>query len=324
MLILAWLVGVVAVLLLVRAVLLYRVQPQRSAEPFDGVAYRVGAAVVAERTSRQPRATVLCMHGFVEDLRYFSRFYADPDIQLILINSADYHVPIVDPQFRLAAWAAVPPVSEGTIEYDAMVLIQALQHLPKTRSIRVHGHSRGGAVALEAATMRPDLFREVEVVLEAPMLPRGRFRRPSSRVFNWFFPLFVTLWRRHPISNYNRHQWGRLDDMRKREVIESLPFNARRVVTMVRNLKSLAEWANRRDHSVYANLRRGVILVADNDQVLDPQTMRESAQHASPAIPTVPVDDCSHFVLFDQPQAIPALARETSEAARLRMEPAAP
>jgi pimeloyl-ACP methyl ester carboxylesterase len=321
MLIFAWLIGVVAVVLLVRAALLYRVQPQRSAERFDGVIYRVGAAAIAERTSRQPRATVVCMHGFVEDLRYFSQFYSDADIQLILVNSGDYHIPIVDPQFRSAAWVTAPLLSEGTIEYDAMVLIQALQHLPKTRSVRVHGHSRGGAVTLEAATMRPDLFRDVEVVLEAPVLPRGRFSQRPSGILNWLLPFLVPLWRRYPISNYNRHRWGQLDTARKREVIKSLPFNVRRIVTMVRNMKSLAEWVNRRGYEIYENVARGVILVADNDQVLNPQAMRESAQHASPAVQTVWVDNCSHFVLFDQPQAVPALARETP---RLRMEPTTP
>lgn len=323
MTLLLWIGIAVALFVVLRTMLLYRSQSGRGAEAFDGVVYRVGAAAIAERSSREPRATVICMHGFVEDLRYFTRFYADPEIQLILVNSADYNVPIVDPKFRSAEWAAAPLLSEGTIEYDAMVLIQALQHLPATRSVRVHGHSRGGAVVLEAAARRPELFRDVEVILEAPVLPRGQFRSSPSAPVRWFLPLLLPLWRGQPISKYNRNRWGRLDDARKRELIENLPFSARRAVTMVRNMKSLAEWVDRRDYQVYDNVSRGVILIADNDQVLDPDSMTESAKRAAPKLQTVAVKDCSHFVLLDQPAAIPPPVKQRGDAARRQSTPVA-
>ena len=137
------------------------------------------------------------------------------------------------------------------------------------------------------------------------MLPRGRFRSSPSVVVRGFLPFVWPLWRRQPITKYNRHRWGRLDNARKRELIVGLPFTARRCVTMVRNMKSLEEWANRRDYHVYENVTRGAILVADNDQVLDPESMAESASHAAPRLQTVPVQDCSHFISLDRPSAIP-------------------
>jgi pimeloyl-ACP methyl ester carboxylesterase len=323
MTLLLWIGIALALLIALRAILLYRSNPGRGAEPFDGVVYRVGTAAIAERSSREPRATVVCMHGFVEDLRYFTRFYADPEIQLILINSADYHLPIADPQFRPAEWASSPLLSEGTIEYDAMILIHALQHLPKSQSIRVHGHSRGGAVVLEAAALRPDLFRDVEVVLEAPVLPRGQFRSSPSTPVRWLLPFLLPLWRRQPISKYNRHRWGRLEDARKREMIETLPFTARRGVTMVRNMKSLAQWVTRRDYRVYENVSRGVVLVPGNDQVLDPDSMQDSARHAGSTLQAMRVPDCSHFVLFDRPQAIPPVVKTPGNSPQRRATSAA-
>lgn len=311
---LAWLLGSVVAVMAWRAVLLYRVSPQHHAEPFDGIVFRVGTACVVERASANPRATVICMHGFVEDFRYFTQFYADRDVQLIMIMSADYHVPIIDPQYRNADWIKTPLLSEGTIEYDAMVLTQALEHLPKTSSVRVHGHSRGGAVALEAAAMRPDLFRDVELILEAPVLPGAKPRRPLSPVMYWLFPFLIVQWRRHPISNYNRRQWGRLDDPRKRELIMGLPFNPKRVVTMIRNVKSIAAWQARKNYDLYRNVERGTVLIAEDDQILDPVSMRASAEQAAGRLRNVWLPNCSHFVLWDQPSAIPPL--ETSGARR--------
>src|SRR5262249_4144672 len=156
---------VAATLLALRRWLLHREWGRRHAEPFDGVVYRVGEAAVAERRCDGPRATVLTIHGFVEDLRYFTHFYDDPSVQLIALTSCDYHVAIGEPRHERADWACAPSAPPGSIEYDAAVLVQALEHLPRARHVRVHGHSRGGAVVLEAASMRPDLFERVEVLL---------------------------------------------------------------------------------------------------------------------------------------------------------------
>lgn len=295
----------------VRQWLLYREGAMLFDEPFDGVVYRVGDAVVAERRCPQPdrpRATVICMHGFVENLAYFTHFYDDPQIQLILVNSCGYHVPITDPEYRQASWAEVPKAAKGTIEYDAMVLNQALEHLPRSDTIRVHGHSRGGAVILEAASLRPDLFENVEVVLEAPVLPQARSYRALSRGQLWFMSFLVPLWRRQPIGPHNRGAWGPLEDERKRMLIEGLPFNPKRVSTMVTNMKSLGRWMECRPLTLYQPIHRGWILVPEKDRVLDTRTMYESAtKGAGPGVHVVRIEGCSHFPLFDRPDVIPPL-----------------
>lgn len=303
-----------------RAWLLYRVGAPRQVEDFDGVVYRVGAASIAERASRGARATVIGMHGLFENPCYFTRYYADPDIQLILITSGDYHVPFTAPRYRTADWAKTPDYALGTIEYDAAVLAQALEHLPTTRSIRVHGHSRGGAVTLEAAAMRPDLFRGVEVILEAPVLPRGEPRRSIPRALRWFVPFYLALWRLRPISPFSARAFGRLDDARKRTLIAALPFNPRRFATVMRNLESLEAWMREREVGVYESVGNGVILIADDDQVLAPAAMRAAAQPAAGRLRIVEAAGCSHFVLFDRPEALPPLRKGAGAATDKRAD----
>jgi pimeloyl-ACP methyl ester carboxylesterase len=240
----------------------------------------------------------VCIHGYLENFHYFTEFYADPEIQLILISSADYHAP--EPT-ATPAWARDVPGVPGTIEYDAAVLVQALEHLPRAEKIRVHGHSRGGAVVLEASVLRPDLFTRVEVVLEAPVLPGGKIRTPISAVTLWALPFIVPLWRNNPISKQNRELWGRLDDPRKRQVISALAFNPRRIRTMLANLTSIAAWVERTD-AQHLSVVRGKVIIPGDDRVLDPESMRASAERAGERLEIVTVPESSHFVLFDEPR----------------------
>ncbi|MFP2905450.1 alpha/beta fold hydrolase [Pyxidicoccus sp. 3LFB2] len=302
------LVGTVVLVLALRQWLLHRECAPAKSEPFDGDVYQVGKAAIAERRSDNPRATVIGMHGFVCDMRYFTDYYRDPDIQLILLTSCDYHVPITSPRYRSAPWAKAPTEREGTIPYDAAVLVQALEHLPRADSIRVHGHSRGGAVILEAASMRPDLFKQVEVVLEAPVLPQARTYTSTTAIQLWLLFLLVPLWRKEPISQRNRGAWGPLENARKRELIMAFPFNPKRVATMVSNMRGIDDWMHERDTSLFQHLGRGTVLVPGKDRVLDTQSMLESAQKGGPHVKVVQLEGCSHFPIWDRPDSLPPLA----------------
>lgn len=306
-LLLALVVAVGALLVSHRASLLRRELPQHHHEPFDGLLYRVGEATVAERRSESPRATVLCMHGFVEDLRYFTRYYRDPDLQLIVVTGGDYHVAVRDPVFAAAAWVRAPTSRPASIAYDAEVLVQALANLPRTKVVRVHGHSRGGAVVLEAASMRPDLFADVEVLLEAPVLPKGRLFSALSPVALWLYPFFIGVWRKEPLHRRFAQGYGALTDARKRELLSGMPFNPRHISTLVANVHDLNAWMATRDASVFQHVRRGWILIASDDRVLSAEAMRESALGAGPALETLNVEGASHFILLDRPDVIPPL-----------------
>jgi pimeloyl-ACP methyl ester carboxylesterase len=291
---------VVLVLLVARWLLVRRLQAPPELEPFDGAVYRVGEATVLERTSKDPTVTVVCMHGFLENFGYFMPFYSSPGIQLIMISSAGYYTP---GSTTTPGWARPVDAVPGTIEYDAAVLVQALENLPRTARVRVHGHSRGGAVVLEASMLRPDLFATVEVVLEAPVLPGGKPRNPPSAAALWLLPFLIPLWRMQPISKRNQALWGRLENADKRRAIRSLPFNPRRIHTMLVNLRSIKDWSER-DDAQRLSAVRGMVLVPGDDQVLEPASMAASAERARARLQIVHAPDCSHFVLYDAPQLL--------------------
>lgn len=303
------LVSLIAALVAYREWLVRQESPQKHKEPFDGVVYRVGKAAIAERHSEHPTATVIAMHGFVEDMRYFAQHYRDPSVQLIVLTSCDYHVPIDGPVYRDVDWARVPAFPEGSIEYDAAVLVQALEHLPKTSSVRVHGHSRGGAVTLEAARLRPDLFQDVEVILEAPVLPRGRLYEERGAALMWAFAFLIPYWRKDPLSKTFARAYGKLEDPRKRELMAGMPHNPKHVRTFADNVNGITRWMRERDGALYKNVRRGVILIAEFDRVLASEAMRTSAQDAPPNLQVVEVTGSSHFILLDRPEVIPELKR---------------
>jgi pimeloyl-ACP methyl ester carboxylesterase len=298
--ILVYALAVVMVLVVARWLLVRRLQAPPVLEPFDGAMYRVGEATVLERTSKDARVTVVCMHGYLANFGYFMPFYAAPDIQLIMISSADYHVP---GPATTPGWARPVAGVAGTIEYDAAVLVQALEHLPRTARVRVHGHSRGGAVVLEASMLRPDLFETAEVVLEAPVLPGGKTRTAISAAVLWLLPFLIPLWRMQPISKRNQAVWGRLDNADKRRVISALPFNPRRIRTMLVNLRSIKAWSER-DDAKRLNAVRGVVIVPGDDQVLEPASMAASAERAKARLQLVHAAGSSHFVLYDAPQLL--------------------
>ncbi|HEU4409460.1 MAG TPA: alpha/beta fold hydrolase [Polyangiaceae bacterium] len=301
------LAATLAALLALRHWLLHREWARRQAEPFDGVVYQVGKAAVAERRCESPRATVLAVHGFIEDVRYFLHFYDDPAVQLIALTSCDYHVAVGDPPHERPDWARAPDAPPGSIEYDAAVLVQALEHLPRSRHVRVHGHSRGGAVVLEAASMRPDLFEGVEVLLEAPVLPGARLYRAPTALELWLLAFVVPAWRLRPVSPFNREAFGSLDHPRKRAHVEAMPFNVKRAATIVANLLWMRAWMGARDASIYENVARGFVVVAGLDKVLDARSMLESARRAGGRLEVLEIEGSSHFPLLDAPERIPPL-----------------
>lgn len=292
---------------LFRRWLLQRVTPPPPSESFAGMCYPVGRATIAERSVQQPRATVVCMPGYCESVRYFTQAYADPTIQLILVSSGGYYTGLAGARCETADWARIPQAPVGSIEYDALVLNQALEHLPRSEQIRVHGHSRGGAVVLEAARLRPDLFQGVEVILEAPVLPQAKLLQPIPAFFYWLLPLLLPLWQRVPMPLQSLGRWGSMHSARKRELIATLPFNAEQAVILVTNLKSVVQWMQARGVELYGNLDHGAILIPEDEQVLDAASMRASANQAGSRMRVLQIPDASHFILLDAPDSLPPL-----------------
>lgn len=311
----AWLAALLvggAAIHLSRQWLLGHERPGRHLEDFPGRIFRVGEAFVGHRPAGDdPEWTVVAIHGFLEDWRYFTGLYRDPSVELICVNSGGYHCPDNHAPRVKPEWEETPPYTVGTIAYDAHVLNQALAHVARGRKVRVHGHSRGGAVVLEAARQRPELFDEVEAVLEAPVLPGGDAHPALALAFNrvarYLLPFNFALMRRIPARLYARWVFRPLNP-RKLALVADLMSNPRTDRIALTNANDIESWMADTDTAIYENPRQGCVLIAETDLVLDRRRMIDSARRAK-SLRIRETEGTSHFVTLDRPESLPALGR---------------
>ncbi|MFE8070687.1 alpha/beta hydrolase [Marinobacteraceae bacterium S3BR75-40.1] len=284
---------------------------QSYTEMFSGKVYRVGKAAVSVRNhSGEATHTVIGVHGFLENHCYFTQTYEAPTTELILLTCNHYHIPVSGPTPEAPSWEIANRYPERTIEYDACVLNQALENLPTTDRVRVHGHSRGGAVVIEAITQRPELYTNVDVVLEAPVLPQGSLHPMVKAILepvsHGMWPWLVRLINSTPSSTYGQTFFGRMTE-RKRQLLNKMFTATRDHLTIVRNIENIYAWMERNDFDVYENLRQGTILIPQTDRILDREAMLESAKHTPNTIRLVETENTSHFITLDSKEWVPPL-----------------
>lgn len=309
-----------------RGKFLYAWQPRVNDEPFEGDLYQVGECYVAKRASdTKPKQTIVCAHGFVEDMRYFTEVYQDPSIELIMINSCGYHSPFSLNDLLKPDWAVSVPYPEGSIEYDANVLGQAVDNLASTKKIRLHGHSRGGAVVLEAIKQRPDLLGKLEVILEAPILPKGKPYPALALAFNkvglYLLPLTFTLFKKVPFDFYSRAY--KPLTARKQVLLPGLLHNPKSFTTVLENAHNMNEWWDHAEHSLYDNVAKGTILIGAEDKVLDRNSMIASAEASHKNINVVLTEGTTHFISLEEPQYVLELAANAVKPAPRKKKSAA-
>lgn len=293
--------------------------PNRNDEFFYGKVYQLGHAAVSVRnTGPNANFTVLCMHGFLADHRYFTRLYRHQDMQLILMTASGYHVPVAQKNHEQPSWYQHIIEAPDSIEYDAEALIQALSHLPCTDQIRLHGHSRGGAVIIEASRRRPDLFAKLEVVLEAPLLPGTN---PRWLVGLWANPLLLPVairfgpWLRHlPHKFYGSAVFNGISQ-RKRDLLASMLLSPKKFDTVFHNVRNLFTWVSRPSIGAWHGIQRGYLLLPANDTVLNRQQMAEQAAQLSPQLRLLETEAKTHFISLELPHCVPALRRRPKDSA---------
>ncbi len=281
-------------------------------EMFSGRVYSIGKGAASVRNHSAPAEnTVIGVHGFLENHCYFTQTYQAPDTELILLTCSNYHIPVSGPTVEEASWQKQIKYLEATIEYDASVLNQAIENLPSTKKIRVHGHSRGGAVIMEAMQQRPDLFEDVDVVLEAPVLPQGKLHPLVSAlldpVSHGMWPWVIRLINSAPSTAYGQTFFGKLNP-RKKALLDKLFAATRDHLTIVRNIENIIAWMEKTGPEAYKHLRHGTILIPKIDRILDREAMLKSAEHSSNAIRIIETDATSHFVTLDSQEWVPSLA----------------
>lgn len=310
-------VGLAALTVALRRRYLDRPTQPIYAKDFDGEICRIGAChALVRRASGEPRGTVICVPGFLEEVWYFDSLYDDPQIDCIYLNNADYHVTTVAADARAvqASWDHPLPYAVGTIEHDAAVVNRILEKLLRSPQVRLHGHSRGGAVVLEAALQAPQLHHrfgsDIEYVLETPVLPQGRIH-PSltlaaTPIGLWFLPALMPLLRRLPMRRLGRLVFGPPSGQ-KLELASRLWFNAKRARTIVTNVRNIESWMASRATAAYDVLQnaRAWILIAEMDFILSRRDMARSAHQAGKRIQVLEIPATSHMLAQDAPGEIP-------------------
>ncbi|KZZ15508.1 hypothetical protein A3749_24635, partial [Oleiphilus sp. HI0078] len=230
--------------------------------------------------------------------------------ELVLLTCSNYHVPVSGPIPEPAEWEIPIKYPEATIEYDACVLNQALENLPTTENIRIHGHSRGGAVILQAVSFRPELYKNVELILEAPALPGGKTHPLVSAmlepVSHGMWPWVVRMINSTPSSSYGQMFFGKTNE-RKKQLLNKMFSATKDHLTIVRNIENLFAWMDKADYSVYEHVKHGTFLIPKLDRILDRDLMLASAKHSPNAVRIVETDAMSHFVSLDDPKWTPSL-----------------
>ncbi len=302
------LAAVAGLMVFSRKKLLQIKRPGVHREDFPGTIYEVGQGLVGHRAAQgTPRAVVVAIHGFMEDWRYFSNLYASPDLELALVNNSLYHCPDQLKPREKATWPQPNPFAPGTIAHDTHNLCEALAHFGQPGITRVHGHSRGGAVVLEAALQRPELFAHVDVVLEAPLLP-GAQPHPSVRfVFSpagmYFIPFVYGLLSLLPTGRLMARMNPPIHE-RKIRYLDTVSSNPCTWQAVDVNVRDMVQWRQERHPSQLAALPRGTVLLGEKDMILDNQSLKAALEQAKHLAVVQPANT-SHFVTLDRPEVLP-------------------
>jgi hypothetical protein len=284
---------------------------QTYTEMFSGKVYTVGKGAVSVRNhSGKAEQTVIGVHGFLENHCYFTQSYQDPSTELILLTCSNYHIPVSGPMPEPAAWEVPIKHLEATIEYDANILNQTVLNLPTTNRIRIHGHSRGGAVILEAISQQPELYENIEIILEAPALPGGKTHPLISAllepVSHGMWPWIIRFINSTPSTSYGQMFFGKMNT-RKKQLLHKLFTATKNHLTIVRNIENLFAWMEKADYSAYEHMRHGTFLIPKIDRILDRNLMLASALKSSNAVRVVETSAVSHFITLDDQDWVPSM-----------------
>jgi len=291
---------------------------------FDGELLRVGQTVIARRAARgDSTRSIVCFPGFLEDMRFFQALYADTDGELILVNNADYHSPFPAAAARQLDWPQNPhPL--GSIEHDGFWLGHVVAELAGGAEVVLHGHSRGGAVVLEAGRQYPQLMvqRRVAAVLEAPVLPGARAAgRGSEPLYHaiacYLMPIVLGLSRRQPRRMLQKNPMMRPATELKWEIVSGICTVARHYATCVANVRSIQRWQLQTSDAVYDNYAAITVVIGERDDVLDNATMLASAERGAarnPGVRVLRTQGTNHFITLERPEYLRELLSGTAGA----------
>ncbi|WP_114326411.1 alpha/beta hydrolase [Candidatus Colwellia aromaticivorans] len=289
-------------------------------EDFNGDLYQVGHSIVAHVKNTGPSdKTIICMHGWLFDYRYFTQLYTANDGELILINSCDYHAANKNISPIKATWQIENSYDRDTIEHDAAVLIQAVKNLASTDELLLHGHSRGGAVVLEAIKQNQALFKNATVILEAPVLPEAplikankrfkAFNEVISYIIMYPFPFIVAWLSRFGIPDF-AFKNVRPMNARKKHLMLGMFNNHKNIKVLLNNFENINTWTLVNRVDLFDGINKGYILIGSQDAVLSRDLMLKVANRSENNITVIESNNSSHFLTLDIPEQVKSLKFE--------------
>ncbi|MEZ5572668.1 MAG: alpha/beta hydrolase [Halioglobus sp.] len=306
---------IVVLVTALRKVLANRVWPAPEGEEIRGTLLRLGENLVCvPDRSHLPeeavnRTTLVCFPGFLEDMRYFLDVHRDTPARLILINNANYHNPFRGLTETSPAWFSGNPHPVGTIAHDAYCVNQVIEQMTGPERVVLHGHSRGGAVVLEAGNQRPELTHNVEAILEAPVVPRGRLYNNGEKKLQpvgfYLFPFILSILRIVPETTRLKSPLMRLATPVKRQIVAAIPFTPRQYATAGINSANIIDWQARSSYQSYEHFSRLTLFVGERDCVLSRTAMLASAAQ-SVAVTIIETSGTDHFISVERPELIRA------------------
>jgi pimeloyl-ACP methyl ester carboxylesterase len=279
---------------------------------FDGEIFTVQETMIAiARAKETADKTIICFPGFTEDARYFAQIYKDSPHEVIYMGNAGYHSPYSLDGATALNWATNPhPV--GTIEHDGFWVALAIENLTTSKNIVIHGHSRGGAVALEVGKQKPELMkkdgRSVHIILEAAVVPQGlpaggRHGAVSAILIGYLLPFIFAFNRNITVEKLEKFPMMKPGNPQKAELLRGTFSTVKKYQTNVINAKNIAQWQDDNTYDVYDNFASVTALVGERDDVLDCATMIASVQQR-PAVNFVQTKDTNHFITQEQPHYV--------------------
>jgi len=253
------------------------------------------------------KTTLVCFPGFLEDMRYFLEVHRDTPARLIIINNGNYQNPFDQEPVSQPSWFVQPPQPLGTIAHDANCLNQVLEHMCRSGKIIVHGHSRGGAVVLEAGKQQPEQVREIDALLEAAVVPQGRLagnlEKKLKPVGLYLAPFIFALMRRQPESRRLKQPMMWVSNATKEKIVAAIPFTPKQYSTAVTNNANIIEWHANSGYEYYNNYRRISLLVGQRDSVLWREAMLKSAAQAE-RVEVIETEGTDHFISLEKPELV--------------------
>ncbi len=289
--------------------------PQIHHGEFTGELMKVGETYIARRPARNGSArSIVCFPGFLEDMRYFQDVYKDDDAELILVNNANYHCPFTANTIELD-WPENPyPI--GSIEHDGFYLGLVVERLVSGDEVCVHGHSRGGAVTLEAGRQYPELMgskqRPVNALLEAAVLPQARMVGKISQplphlIICYLMPILFGHMRHVTEERMLKLPMMRPANPHKLHLCLSVFSNTRSYDTCIKNVQSIFRWQRETGFEVYDNFPALTVLIGVHDTTLSGKSMLASAEQGQTrnnGLAIIETQNTNHFISLEQPETV--------------------